>query len=262
MFGQILDIGSKKDYLIDMTDEAIENLTLDKKSGIRSAKVLTIELEGELKIQQDFKLRKFDLPKQRMVSYLRLKELTSYKINNKTKRLLRFILNKEFGEKISDLVQIDECPSDTEEEDVETTKPLKNKQQLAEGSTKEPLQSPSPEVVNNLTNEQLISMLNAGVQLPTAELFVESAKIPVGNETLTSEMKENILMLTSIGFLKEGKYKIENNIAILNEPLHNAFGDLLIGRQLKYQNNKTLSTIYGFSRLGKSDIMGNLRIKI
>ena len=54
------------------------------------------------------------------------------------------------------------------------------------------------------------------------------------SDSLTDEMRSNIAMLISIGFLETGSFYIRDDMAILYEPIGHAYGDFLTNRHEKH----------------------------
>lgn len=226
LFGEITDIKKSLIKINNLAEEAIEFMLLDKYDE-RSSKLISFETSN-IPIKQDFKLRKINLPKSKMRDYFKLKKLSHYLINNKTKRLIRYILNKEFGSTIDDKVHISECPSDDEgpdiygfdklmqedqndkknEDDVPiyandgkliTKKNLEEQRKIIREleNDKEKIKKQEYEISQQentpikeevLTSEQLLKIMNQSSKLPDAELSISTSLN--SKESLESEDPE------------------------------------------------------------------------
>jgi hypothetical protein len=200
-FGEVLDPNKFLTKINILAEEAIEFMLLDKFDE-RTSKLLSFETSG-IPMKQDFKLRKIRLPKSKMKDYIKLKKISQYSINGKTKRMIRYILNKEFGEKIDDKVHISECPSDDEDVDIYGFDKLMSEEQTDNKKGQEtemdvPIYTTSGKLI---TKEELTKQRNAIRELENDKAIIErqkneylqQEKLPIVEKTLTSEQLFSIM---------------------------------------------------------------------
>lgn len=253
-YGNLIISKKHRDDIDEIAEEAIQDLDEDQSDKDRSSKILTFEFSSKgLRFNQDFVLRKFSLTASKMEKYIKLKRLNQYTVNNKTIRQIRFILNKEFGDKPDLKTSMINVDSDIESDDDENN----NNVEAMNGPLSENYNHDKGEIKNK---ESVVSMMNNG---NSKEIVVEPSKVEDNKHTrkeeefvestiLAVEKRLGIKLLKDMNFIKDDNYVIMNDKIVLKKPFAHAYGDLILGRGLVYLINGRV--FYGITRLGIDEI--------
>jgi hypothetical protein len=180
--------------------------------------------------------------------------IEKYELSGRTKRFIKYILSKRLP--TEDLI-VDDTKTDDDLWDDDSADPLNSEKQK-----KYPKKLPSDE--DKIKNNNEIASdprLDSVIATIASKSILEESKANTGeigksenkkmgiNFQLSEEQITNINLLLSINFIKENSFSISKTCIILNNPVGDAYGDLIIGRNLKY-NCKVCGVNFGISRLG------------